>query len=187
MSNNIPSEECRKKFLILRKNVRRRIEKADFLEKDDVIIDCFNDVCLESTKNDPIAQDYLSYIFKKGLENVIPSNYEKFMQFEILAAANGNNFALEKLALFLNYPLNEISYQEDFEYLVSKHNLTSQNYLYIVGKLICEGIIDEMQLDPQNLVKEDLAFVDFSPKLMRKFDKARNSAIPKVLNFLRFD
>ena len=182
---NILSEDCRKQFLVLRRNTKRKIEKADFMNKDEVTIDSFNDICLMASKNDPIAQDYLSYIFKKGLGNIIPVNYEKYMQFQILAGANGNNFALDKLALFLNFALNEIAYAEDFEYIATKNELNQNNFLYIVGRLLCEGIIDEMQLNPEKLVKDPIEHIEFNSPLMRKFDKARNASIPKVLKFLR--
>lgn len=181
----ISSEECRKQFLILRRKNKRKIEKADFLERDDITIDCFNDVCMLAADNDPIAQDYLSYIHKKGLGDIIPENYEKYMQFQILAGANGNCFAIDKLALFLNYAFNEIMFAEDFEFIVERNDLTQENYQYVVGKLLCEAMADELELNPAKLVVEELKNVEFNAKLMRGFDRARNFAIPKVLKFLR--
>ena len=100
------SENCQKAFISERSKVQKKIAKATFDEKEDIAIDMFNDVCLRASKNDCIAQDYLAYVFKKGLINVVPVNYTKYMQWEILAAANGNQFAIDKLSLFLNYALS---------------------------------------------------------------------------------
>ena len=179
------SESCRKAFMVLRRNLQRSIEKADFNQKEEVAIDNFNDVCIKALNNDPIAQDYLAYIFKKGLYNVVPVNWQKFMQWQILAGANGNQFALDKLSLFLSYALNEISYVDDFSYIANRNELTSENYLYVVGRLICDAIIDELQLFPEKLLKEPLEHIEFNSPTMRVFDKARNFAIPKILKFLR--
>lgn len=179
------SENCRRQFMILRNNINRKIAKAGINDRDDVIIDCYNDVCLSAVKNDVIGQDYLAYIFKKGLGDVIPVNYEKSMQWQILAAANGNQFAIDKLSLFLNYALNEIMFAEDIGYILARNELSGNNFTYIVGKLICEAMVDELQIVPEKLVKDELRHMEFSAKAMRIFDNSRNFAIPKVLKFLR--
>lgn len=179
------SENCRKQFMLLRRNIKRRILKANADKREEVIIDCYNDICLSAVKNDVIAQDYLAYIFKTGFENIIPVNYEKSMQWQILAGANGNQFAIDKLSLFLNYALNEIMFAEDIGYILARNELYQSNFNYIVGKLICEAIVDELQLHPEKIVKEELKHIEFNPKAMRVFDRSRNFAIPKVLKFLR--
>lgn len=179
------SENCQKAFSEMRSKMQRAIAKALPEQKEEVAIDCYNDICLRASKNDCIAQDYLSYIFKKGLYNVVPINYEKFMQWQILAAANGNQFTIDKLSLFLNFPLSEIMLVEDFEYICSRNNLTQENYDYVVGRLICEAIADELMLDTEKLLKEPLDHIDFNEKTMRVFDRARNFIIPKIVKFLR--
>lgn len=179
------SENCRKQFMVLRNNIKKRISKASINERDEVIIDCYNDVCLNAVKNDVIAQDYLAYIFKKGLEDVVPVNYEKSMQWQILAGANGNQFAIDKLSLFLNYAFSEIMFAEDIGYILARNELNQNNFNYIIGKLICEAIVDELQIHPEKIVKEELRHIEFNAKAMRIFDRSRNFAIPKVLKFLR--
>ncbi|MDD2226978.1 MAG: hypothetical protein PHH71_00120 [Clostridia bacterium] len=179
------SENCRNQFIKLRKSMLRKIERADSGKREEIIIDNYNDVCLKAVSNDPIAQDLLAYIFKKGFENVIPVNYEKYMQWEILAAGSGNNFAIDKLSLFLNVALNEIMFAEDFGYILVRNELNNKNYNYIVGKLICEAIADELRLVPEKLIKDELRHQEFEAKIMRTFDRARKFAIPKVLKFLR--
>lgn len=179
------SESCQKEFSKERAKLLKLINKADFEDKEDVAIDGFNDICLRASKNDPVAQDYLAYIFKKGLTTVVPVNYTKYMEWEILAASNGNQFAIDKLSLFLNYALNEIMFAEDISYIINRNNLTSENYTYVIGRLICEAIADELMLEPENLIKQPLTLEEFNPRGMRVFDRARNFIIPKVLKFLR--
>lgn len=179
------SESCRKAFMILRRALQRNVEKAEFNQKEEVAIDNFNDICIKAVKNDPIAQDYLAYIFKKGLYNVLPVNWEKYMQWQVLAGANGNQFSLDKLSLFLGFALSEISLVEDFDYIAKRNDLTTENYLYVVGRLVCDAIADELQLLPEKLIKDPIEHIEFNSPTMRVFDKARNFAIPKILKFLR--
>ncbi|MDD2445499.1 MAG: hypothetical protein PHX09_01665 [Clostridia bacterium] len=179
------SENCRKQFMALRSKINKTIQKASYENKEEVVIDCYNDVCLDAAKNDPIAQDYLSYIFKKGLESVIPVNFDKSMKWQILAAANGNQFAIDKLALFLSHALNEIMMANDIGYIIARNELSEQNFNYIVGRLVCEAIADELQLNAERMIKEGLSHIEFNPKLMLSFNRARSFAIPKVLKFLR--
>ena len=179
------SENCQKKFMALRAKTQRIINKFDPAQREEAAIDAFNDICLDASKNDPIAQDYLAYIFKKGLRGIIAPNHEKYMQWQILAGANGNQFAIDKLALFLNYGFNEVMLADDFEYMIKRNGLTQSNFNYIVGRLFCEAMADELMLEPQKLLQEKLTSVEFSGKIMRVFDRARNYAIPKILKFLR--
>lgn len=179
------SESCQKQFMAMRRDVNKQMSKADPVEQEEVAIDCFNEIVLKAVKNDPIAQDYLAYVFKKGLRNVIPVNYEKFMQWQILAGANGNQFSIDKLNLFLNYGYNEIMLAEDFGYLITKNNLTESNFNYVVGRLFCEAMADELMLDPEALAKEQVVHKEFDAKIMRVFDRARKFSIPKILKFLR--
>lgn len=182
---NFTSENCQKKFMALRAKTQRIINKADIDAREETAIDAFNDICLDASKNDPIAQDYLAYIFKKGLRGIIPENYEKYMQWQVLAGANGNQYSIDKLSLFLNFALNEILMAEDVEYLIRRNNLTQSNYQYVLGRLLCEGIADELRLDAETLVKQPIVHKEFDPAVMRAFDRARNFVIPKVLKFLR--
>lgn len=182
---NYSSENCQKAFMALREKTQKRVRKASVLEREDVAIDAFSDICLEAAKNDPIAQDYLAYIFKKGFFDVVPVNYEKYMQWQILAAANGNQFAIDKLMLFLNFAITEIVSAEDIVYIIKRNNLTEENYPYVLGRLICEAIADELRLDAEALIKEQPVHQEFDIKSMRNFDRARNFVIGKILKFLR--
>lgn len=179
------SQNCQMEFSALRTKTQKQLKKASYLEKEDVAIDIFNDISLRASKNDPIAQDYLAYIFKKGLADVVPVNYEKFMQWQILAGSNGNQYAIDKLNIFLTHALSEVMMVEDFEFIVKRNNLTEENFPYVVGRLFCEAIADELRLNPESLAKEQIMHLEFNAKIMRTFDRARNFVIPKILKFLR--
>ena len=185
MTENKDVEKYRLEFLKVKNDLIKKVQQAEFDKKEEVAIDLYNDVCLKAVKGDVVYQDLLAYLHKKGFRFVLPVNYEKYMQWEILAAGNGNPLAIEKLTLYLNFALNEMSYIDDLEYVMNRNNIDGSNYFQVLGKLICEGIIDEMHLDPESLVKDPIENIEFNAPLMRRFDKARNNVIPKILKFLR--
>ena len=63
--------------------------------------DVFSDLYSDAMAGDCVAQDVVAYFFNKGIPDFLPVNYDLYMTWEILAGANGNEFALEKLEFFL--------------------------------------------------------------------------------------
>ena len=53
----------------------------------------FSEVGGLAMENNCIAQDVMSYYYKDGVEGVLEENYDQYMQWEILAAANGNEYS----------------------------------------------------------------------------------------------
>lgn len=179
------SDSCQQEFLRIRKNFQKLARITSSTEREESLINAYNDICLRASKDDCIAQDYLAYIFKKGLEQIVPINYERFMQWQILSGANGNQFAIDKLFLFLKFSFDEIMSVDDFDYIIRRNCLNNNNYSYIVGRLICEGIVDDLLIDAKKLLSEPLTYNEYNPVSMRVFDRSRNFVIPKVLKFLR--
>ncbi len=146
--------------------------------------EAFADVGSLAMAGNPIAQDILSYYYKIGVKNSIEENYDLFMQWSILAGANGNEFALEKLQFFLNYAFYEVISSEDLEKILQRNDITQQNYIYVLGNLICEGLVDEMQISAEKLVKTPNTTVNYSPQKLRSYKKKIDSALPKILEYL---
>ena len=86
-------------FTQLRSALNDVIEKPREFKKS--FADCFAEVGTLALEGNPIAQDMMSYYYKDGVKDQILQNYDLYMQWEILAGANGNEFAIEKLQFFL--------------------------------------------------------------------------------------
>ena len=132
-----------------------------------------------------MAQDVVAYFFNRGVPSLLPVNYELYMSWEILAGANGNEFALEKLEFFLNPSLEPIINDERilFEALKRK-NVTKDNALLVISNLICEGIGDKLKLDPKKLVNIPEKPKPYSSELNRKFYDAMDNSLEAVAIFL---
>ena len=135
-------------------------------------------------ENNCIAQDVLSYYYKDGVKGALEENYDQYMQWEILAAANGNEFAIEKLQFFLNFAMQEIIDNEKLDQILAINGINQDNYMYILGNLLCEGVVDELGISPKKLVSSQTKKQEYSLERMRIYRSALERALPKVLEYL---
>ena len=80
--------------------------------------------------------------------------------------------------------MDEIAANERFEEIFNRQNLDENNYVYVLGNLLCEGIVDEMQITAQKLVETPPAEVRYTAERLRKYRRALDSALPKVIDYL---
>lgn len=179
------SDDFRESFTKLRSKVDRTVDKTDFVDREKAFFDLYTEIGVKAVEGDIVAQDYLGYLFKHGKEPYIHENIEIAMKWLILAGANGNKGTLKKLTLFLGYAYDEICFAEDFVYISERNGIYQDNYEYILGKLICEAIVDELKIDAMELTREEIVKVPYNEKSLRIFDRAKHKAIPIVLNYLR--
>ncbi len=182
---DLTPSECKDKFIKLRRDFLNKMEKAGFKEKLDVFTDLFEDVSVKAALGDIVCQDFLAYLYKKGWEDILPVNIDTSMKWQLLAGANGNGFAIEKLSLFLNSAIDKILLVDDIAEIAEKNEIFQENYQFIIGRLICEAIVDELQINAKELIKEKLKTIEYDPKTLRVYDRARDQVLPRVLKFLR--
>lgn len=172
-----PRDKAYKGFLEYRRQI---IEHADNGEFND----SFLDVAAKAIDGDCIAQDCIAYFFGRGFDDFKP-NYEYYMSWEVLAAANGNEFAIEKLQFFLDVGLNTIIYDNEIlKTAMLKKNLNKDNAIVVISNLICEGIVDELGLDPKNLTDVTKQGESYSARVYNRFVKAMEKSVPRVIEFL---
>ena len=165
-------------FVFYRKEVLDSVEIGDF----NVI---FTELCTRALSGDPIAQDVTAYFFNKGVPGFLKPNFDYYMRWQILAGANGNCFALEKLEFFLNSALNELVYNEEFlKQAMRKRNINADNALYVISNLLCEGIVDELKINPKDLIKINDQESLYSSAKNRVYLDALDKCVEKVAMFL---
>lgn len=146
--------------------------------------DMFDEVGVLAMENNCVAQDVMAYYYKDGVQDLLEENYDKYLQWEILAGANGNEFAIEKLQFFLNYAMQEIVDSDKLEKILMLNGIDDQNYIYILGNLLCEGLVDELGIEPKKLVESPDDKVEYSLERQRTYRRALDHCLPRVLEFL---
>lgn len=164
--------------------VKYRRTIYDSVEKDE-FFDDFTELCEKALSGDCVAQDCAAYFFKKGIPGFLMPNFELYMSWQILAGANGNEFAIEKMEFFLQPALNAIIYEEKIlQEAFRKRNITKENALMVISNLICEGIADELKLDPKKLIHIKNTPSEYSPEKNRVFINAMETCLPRVVEYL---
>lgn len=176
-------QECFDAFANIRKELNSYIEKGQaekFLTRfQQLKQDALN-------KSDVVAMDILAYYYKTGVGKILPENYMRYISWEFVAAARGNELAIEKLQFLIGYACDNIiacDYYDDIEY---KNDIDEYNVLYVLGKNICKIMVkDFLNAFPIDLV--DLPD-DFKPYKKEDFILLRkniDAAIPKTIDFLK--
>lgn len=173
-----PRQEAYNGFVKMRKAVFDSIDQGKFE-------DVFADICANALAGDCVAQDCVAYFFNKGVDGYLAPNYDYYMSWQILAGANGNEFALEKLEFFLNPALEPIVDDEEIlTTAMQNKTITKDNALMVISNLICEGIVDELHIEPKNLVKIQSKESLYTPQKNRTYLDAIERCIPNVVEYL---
>lgn len=181
-----PQFSCEEDFNIIRKNMLEFCDLANNSQRDeDNFFDIFSNIVSEAKKGYLPAQDYLGYVFKKGLGDLIPANYETSMFWQFLSGANGNDYTLSKLRIFFARSYQIILELEDIEQISIKNNLSQENYEYVLGKLFCDAMCDELGVEINSLAEKKPVFLPQSLKLVQNFESARIKSLSRVIEFLR--
>lgn len=167
-------------FVELRRVLNELLENED----RDKFENAWTEVGALAMAGNPIAQDIVAYYYKDGINGFLPENYDLYMKWSILAAANGNEFAIEKLQFFLNYAFQELITEENLQKILSRNEIDENNYFYVIGNLLCEGLVDEMHIDAKKLVEEKSGIVKYTPERLRVYKRELEKALPRILDYL---
>ena len=171
-------EDAYNGFVQYRKEVMDSINKGGFN-------DAFTELCTKALAGDCVAQDCVAYFFNKGVPDFLASNYDYYMSWQILAGANGNEFSLEKMEFFLNPALEIITNEPDILTMaMQRKNMPKDNALMVISNLLCEGIVDELGINPRNLIELQKKPQPYSPQKNRVYVDAMERSILNVARFL---
>ena len=115
----MPRQEAYDKFIDLRAKVHKSLEGRGA----NSFVRVFQGIKNDAKAGDAVAQDVLAYFYKDGIEYNLREDYRKYLFWEFLAGANGNEFAIEKLQFFFSYAYDTIVDNEDFGYIKYVNNI----------------------------------------------------------------
>lgn len=178
------AEDFKKEYASRREKIYAKTYKVGSMAAEKILWQEYEELCADAAGGDPIAEDILAEWFRNG-NQIVQENLEMSMKWLILAGANGNKFSLDRLKLQFNFAFDQIVGQDDFGRMAYKYEINEFNYQYVLGKLICDAVVDDMNIDPLELAKKTPTFLPFSSIVMRTFDRAINRATERVIELLR--
>ena len=177
-------DDYKDEFLQRRALINRKTFNKGSIEVEDIYAEEYIEQCTLAAGGDVVAQDLLSYWFKHG-NPALPENIELSMKWQLLAAANGNKHTITKLTLFLNYYYDSIGDSDYFVELRDTMGLTQDNYQELLGQVICQKTVEELNINALDLSKEKTIEIKFNQLSMQRFTQAINRAMPKVDEYFR--
>lgn len=148
--------------------------------------DMFNAVKYMAGKGNPIAMDVLAYYYKSGVPKLLKENYMTYMKWEILAAAWGNELAIEKLQFLIGYACDEIINHDDFSIIKYKNDIDDYNVLYVTGKAICKMLIKHsFKINSVDLYQEKDEHKPYTQEMYINIRKMIDDAVPKAIEYLK--
>ncbi len=178
------SQDFKDAYQKRREKIFSKTFKVGSIRAEQILQDEYVELCADAAGGDPVAEDILANWFRNGNE-VVRENVELSMKWLLLAGANGNKFSQDRLKLQFGYAFDQIIDLPDFSDICRKFDIDETNFQYVLGKLICDGVVDEMKIDPLELAKAKPTYLPFSAIVMRSFDRAINKATQRVIDYLR--
>lgn len=145
----------------------------------------FAQVIKKAGEGDVIMQDVAAYYYKEGVARWLDEDYKKYMNWEILAAAGGNETAIEKLQFFMSYAYDQIIESEVFPQIKYYNKIDEYNYIYIIGQRLCEELASELGLNCDELAKQKDDFVPYAPEHFRDYRRSVDRIIPVVIEKMK--
>ncbi len=177
----VPYNEALEKFMEIRKDLN-----DSRLKDEDLFLDKFEELKERAANEDAIAMDVLAYYYKNGVSGLVPENYLRYINWEMVAAARGNELAIEKLQFLINLACKKIIDCEDYETIKYKNDIDDSNELYVVAKNLCKVLVKEfLKAYPVNLVKLEDDYQPFEQKYFVTLRRYIEEAVPKTIEFMK--
>lgn len=169
-------------FTKLRKEMNDLLEKKDY----ETAKTFFNGLKMYAADDESVAMDLLAYYYKTGLKNVVEENYMRYIEWEFLAAAKGNELAIEKLQFLIGYACDAIMENEVYDLIEYKNDIDEYNALYVIGKNLCKVVVREfMKVYPIDLVQKEDDRKPYTKEAFIAIRKMIDDAIPKTIAIMR--
>lgn len=132
------------------------------------------------------AQDYMGYIYKRGFSTFFPQNYERALQWNIIAASSGSKLAPQKMKIFLNPAIDMIVLSPRWSQIIEYNDLNRQNYWWFLSQFVCDYLYKDLKLSPVEMAKLPLISSDEvdESRVVIKYDKVRNDCMKQALDEL---
>lgn len=173
-------------FQTIRKGMLEMFQNADKSQKDeDAFYEMYNKIILVAKKGYLPAQDYLGYLYKLGLGDFIPANYTMSMDWQFMSGSNGNPLTIDRLKIFFTRSYDDIFDMENASNVLMKNDIYSDNYIFELGKLLCDAMVDELGLSVDDLTSRKVVYEPGNIQLTQKYEQARVKATRSVIEYLK--
>lgn len=130
------------------------------------------------------AQDYLCYMYKKGIPGVLGRNLVRAHHWGLIAASNGSKLSIERLRLFFEPVYDFILKSDKLDDIITKNNLTQDNIAEFIAQNYAILFCQEAKIDLLNTAKRDLVEDENFVKFSHDADAIRKKIMPRLIELI---
>lgn len=130
------------------------------------------------------AQDYLCYLYKRGIDGLMPSNLVRAHEWGIIAVSNGSKLSIERLRLFYEPIFDRIIESGTLESILIKNKLNEDNIADFVAQNYSILLLEEMKIDLLTVAKKEIVTEDNFVRFSYNAEQANKKVLPKLLELI---
>lgn len=135
-------------------------------------------------EGDTIAQDFLTYIYKKGRVGLFENNLLRAYKWGIIASSNGSKLSIMRLKFFFQPAFYKIAEHPKLDEIIDNYNLTAENIEYFFAMALSDMIMSVSDVNIK--VMSQLAVIPepFTDESLRELERVRDRVIENTMKLL---
>ena len=130
------------------------------------------------------SQDFLCYLYKRGIDGLMSNNLTRAHEWGILAVANGSKLSIERLRLFYEPVFEYVLDSNKLESIIVKNKLNDDDISDFVAQNYSLLLIDEIKLELLTVAKKPISQSENFVKFNHDVAEANKKVLPRLLNLI---
>lgn len=161
-----------------------QLNKLSFDENERLFPLYLEQAVILAIDGNPVAQDFLAYIYKKGRTDIMKPNLLRAYEWGIIASDNCSMLAIDRLKFFFNPAYDKIAESPKLQIIVDKFELSSDIIEYFFAYNLANMMLSISDITLERLSKEPIYPEDFSDVKIRELERIRDRVIENMLDLL---
>lgn len=130
------------------------------------------------------AQDYLCYLYKRGINDIFPRLLVRAHYWGIIACSNGSKLAMERLRLFYEPVFDYVLDSKKVEQIIEKNDLNQDNIAEFIAQNFSILLMQEMKIDLLETAKKPIYEDENFTKFSHDAEIARKKVLPRLIELI---
>ena len=160
-----------------------------YASQDDFFMIKFEEVINLAVEGNVPAQDYLTYLYKRGKDGFFGIDLIRAHQWGLVAVSGGSKLSTERLRLFFSPVYNYVEKSGRAEEVIEKNDLDDETILPFIAGVMANLVLDELGINLLSLSRQGVISEpdDNVEEFMRKLESTRNNNFEKMMSYLTLE
>ncbi len=130
------------------------------------------------------AQDYLCYIYKKGIDGVMERNLVRAHYWGLIACSNGSKLSMERLRLFFEPVFDYVLESNKIEEIIEKNDLNQDNIAEFISQNFAILFNQQMKIELLDTAKKPIVENENFVKFSHDAEASRKKVLPRLVSLI---